>query len=63
MFQKKLRSIKECDVISFYRSEKLSKEILAKCLAFYITPMIEGWKLKITLVDNGSTVNVCSINF
>lgn len=60
MFSKKLKSIKECDVVSFYRSEKLTKEIRVECLALYITSMIEGSKIKIIMVENGSTVNVCS---
>lgn len=29
-------------------------------LTLYITPMIEGWEIKWTLVDNGSIINVCS---
>ena len=60
MFSKKLRSLKECDAISLYRFENLSKELLVECLTLYITPMIEGWEIKIALVDNGSTINVCS---
>jgi len=62
-FLEKIKSIKECDAISFYRSEKLSKEILTKYLALYIILMIKGWKIKITLVENGSTINVCSHKF
>jgi len=60
MFSKKLRSIKECDAISFYRYEKFSKELLVECLALYITPMIDGWEIKTTSIDNGSAINVCS---
>lgn len=43
IFLKKLKSIKECDAISFCKYEKLNKELLDECLAFYITPMIYGW--------------------
>lgn len=60
MLSKKLRDIKECDAISFYKFEKLNKEFIDKCLALYITPMINGWYIKRTLVDNGSTINACS---
>jgi len=63
IFLKNLSSIKECDRITFYRSEKLSKETLTECVALYITPMIEGWKIKRTMVDNGSVVNICSHKF
>ena len=41
IFFEKLKYIKECDGILFYRSKKLSREILAECLALYITPMID----------------------
>jgi len=63
MFFEKLRAIKECDAISFYKYEKLNKELLDECLALYITPMIYGWEIKRTLVDNGSNINVCSHMF
>jgi len=63
IFFKNLRSIKECDGIKFYKSKKLSREILVECLSLYITPMIEGWKIKRTLVDNGLAINACSHNF
>jgi len=63
MFSKKLIAIKECDVISFYKYEKLNKDFLDECLALYIIPMIDGWEIKRTLVDNGLVVNVCSHKF
>jgi len=46
MFSKKIKSIKECDAISFYKSKKLSKELLDECSTLYITPMIDGWEIK-----------------
>lgn len=42
IFSKKLQSIEECDAITFYKSDKFSKEILIECLSLYITPMIDG---------------------
>jgi len=59
MFSKKVKD-KECDVISFYKYEKLSKNMLDECLALYITSMVDGWDIKRTMMDNGSTINVCS---
>lgn len=53
MFSKKLRYIKECNAISFYISDKLSKELLDECLTLYITHMIDGWDIKKILVENG----------
>lgn len=63
MFSEKLRAIKDYDDISFYKSEKINKYFLDECLALYIKPMIYGWEIKRTLVDNRSTVNVCSHKF
>ena len=63
IFSEKLRCIKECDAITFYRYEKLRKELLDECINLYITPMIDGWEIKRTLVYNGSTINVCCHKF
>jgi len=63
MFFDKLKAIQECDAISFYKSEKFNKELLDECLALYITPLIDGWEIKRTIVDNGLAVNVCSHRF
>lgn len=63
IFFEKLNPIQECDVISFYKYEKLKKELLDECLALYIKPMIDGWEIKRIFIDNGSTVNVCSHKF
>lgn len=60
MFSKKIRTIKECDVIYFYKSEKLNQDLLDECSTLYITPMVDGCEVKMIMVDNGSTVNVCS---
>ena len=60
IFCEKLKTIKECDAISFYKSKKLDQELLHEYLALYITPMVDGWEVKRTMVDNGSTINVCS---
>lgn len=60
MFLEKLKPLKEVDIISFYKSKKLKKELLDECLVLYITPMIEGWEIKRTLVDNGSAFIMCS---
>ena len=63
MFSEKIRTIKECDAISFYKYGKLNQELLYECFTLYITPMVDGWEVKCTIVDNGSTVNVCSNHF
>ena len=58
-FFKKLRTLREGDTISFHKSEKLNRELLNECFTLYITPMLDGWEVKRTMVDNGSTVNMC----
>ena len=37
--------------------------MLEECLALYITPMVDGWKVKITMVYSGLVFNVCSNHF
>ena len=47
----------------FYKYEKINKELLDEFLALYIIPMIDGWEIKRTLVDDGSIVNFFPISF
>jgi len=63
MFSEKIRTIKECDIISFYQFEKLNKELLDECSTLYVTPVVDGWEVKRIMVDNGSTINVFSNHF
>lgn len=58
IFSQKLKPLEECDAISFYKYEKLKNELLDECLALYITLMVEGCELKLTLVDNGFVINI-----
>lgn len=62
-FSKILNTIRRSDTIFFYKSQILTQEFLEECSALYITPMVEEWEVKRTMVDNGSTVNVCSNYF
>lgn len=60
IFLEKLKPLEEWDTISFYKSKKLRKELLDECLPLYIMPMVDGWEIKVTLVDNGSIANIYS---
>ena len=63
IFSKKLRTIREGDTISFYKFEMLNQELLEECSTLYITHMVEEYKVKSTMVDNGCAMNVCSNYF
>jgi len=41
VFYEKLRTIREGDIIFFYKSKKLNQELLDECSTLYITPMVE----------------------
>lgn len=60
IFSEKLQSIKDCDAISFFRLDKLSKEIIVECLTHFITSMIHDLEIKRAMVDLGSVVNISS---
>lgn len=62
-FFDKRRTIRKGNIISFYKSKKLNQEMLDECLDLYITLMVGGWEVKRTMVDNGSTIKMCSNNF
>ena len=63
MLFEKLRPIKEYDAIFFYKFEKQKKKLFDECLDLYITLMIDWWEIKITSIDNGLVINICSHNF
>ena len=59
-FFEKLQNIRKSDIISFFKSKQLSLELLEECSALYIIPLVDEWEVKRIMVDNGSTINVCS---
>lgn len=63
IFSQKIQSIKDYDTNSFFRFEKLRKELIAECLALFITPMIHELEIKRAMVDLGSVFKVYSQKF